>query len=347
MTTLPKTFFKNPFWKACTKHSCIASSITVYRNFANHQFPGKQTLQEQKKIIDIITKNLPNINFLPAENLSSTEKKFLFEHFLCLDAFQNVEKGQGFLLNDENNFLGIVGVNNHLQLQYICPSENLLDLWKAVSKIETAVEQNHPYAFSSQFGYLTNDPHYCGTGLQAHIYLHIPALIHTKSFLDITPSLKENNCSFSGLDGLYNEFIGNIVIIRNLYKTGYSEETILHSLQTQAKKIVEAEEKIRAEIKKNLNINIQDLIKRSLSLLQNVLQLQIKETLNALSAIKLGVHLGWIQGICKNTLHSLFFQCRHGHLCLLAPNTNYDNDTLAQKRASFVREKLAKGFYAI
>ena len=43
-------------------------------------------------------------------------------------------------------------------------------------QIDKAIEAKYPYAFDERFGYLTACPTNVGTGLQASVMLHLPAL---------------------------------------------------------------------------------------------------------------------------------------------------------------------------
>src|SRR6185436_6805545 len=118
-------------------------------------------------LADALQKNLKSSAYFPADKLSPLDKEFIFEHFLCLESFQNADKGQGFFLDETGHFLAQANLKNHLQLQLINTSGDILTAWADLVKIETEIGKTLSYAFSPKFGYLTSDPTLCGTALQA------------------------------------------------------------------------------------------------------------------------------------------------------------------------------------
>ena len=52
---------------------------------------------------------------------------------------------------------------------------------------------------------------------------------------------KEEEILTSGMTGVMGDFLGDIVVLRNRYTLGLSEETILHSLQMTAMRLIGAE----------------------------------------------------------------------------------------------------------
>ena len=51
------------------------------------------------------------------------------------------------------------------------------------------LEQELPYAFDEEFGYLTSCPSNTGTGMRASVMMHLPALTITKQIERIIPAI--------------------------------------------------------------------------------------------------------------------------------------------------------------
>jgi protein arginine kinase len=86
--------------------------------------------------------------------------------------------------------------------------------------------------------------------------------------------------------------------------------------------------------------DVTDQISRAFGLLLHSYQLQTKETINALSLLKLGLSLGMISGITPQQIHALFFLCRRPHLAKLAKVPSTDPQELAHERAAFLHKEL-------
>lgn len=346
MVDLPASLLQHTPWERDKNPIWLATSLILLRNLNKFKFPPKLSEKETPQTLNPIEKilktssELKNPIFLPAEELSSLDKEFLFEHFLCFESFQNAVKGQGFIVDESGGFLAFLNLKNHLQLQLMDSDTNLEGSWARLSKIESDVSKTLDFAFSPKFGYLTSDPTQCGTGLIAISYLHLPALIHTEQLHDTLAKQKDEDLTAMGLEGSLNELVGDLLVLRNHYTLGLSEENIIHALQATTMKLMASEKAIRAHLKTGNNSVIKDQISRAYGLLVHSYQLQTKEALNALSLVKLGIDLGWITEIPSSKLNDIFFKCRRAHLAHVLNEKTIDTQDIARKRAEFIHQQL-------
>ena len=86
---------------------------------------------------------------------------------------------------------------------------------------------------------------------------------------------------------------------------------------------------------------MKDHVSRAFGLLRHSYQLQTNEAMDALSLLKLGVELGWIEGITSAKVNALLFQCRRAHLQYTIQDTEtIDLQAIAHKRAEFLHQQL-------
>jgi len=342
MSTLPSSVVDHTLWEEDKNPIWLGSSLLLQRNFARYKFPPKLSESEMTHVSALLSealqKNIKESTYFPADKLSPLDKEFIFEHFLCLESFQNADKGQGFLIN--GLFLAQLNLKNHLQLQLIDTSPDLLTAWSQLVKLETAIGKTLDYAFSPKFGYLTSDPTLCGTALQALLFLHIPALHHSGQLHEVLGKQTEDDIMTMGLEGALDDLVGDFLILKNRYTLGVTEESLLHALQNTAMKLLSAEKALRIHLKESGNSAMKDLVSRAYGLLVHSYQLQTKEALNGLSLIKLGLDLGWISGITSQALNTLFFKCRHAHLAHLLNEKTLDSQDMPHKRAEFIHKSL-------
>ncbi len=214
-------------------------------------------------------------------------------------------------------------------------------MWNSLNEIDTAISSSVEFSFSPKFGYLTSDPGFCGTGLSVQAFLHLPALIHTQQLGETLAKLKEEEVTVSGMGGNLEELVGDIVVIRNSFTLGMTEEAILQSIHSMSMKLMAVEKTLRTHLQTESNAEIKDQVSRSFGLLLHSYQLQTKEALGALSLMKLGLHLDWIEGITDAKLNTLFFQCRRAHLLhSLNELSLTDSQEIARKRAEFLHKNM-------
>jgi protein arginine kinase len=137
-----------------------------------------------------------------------------------------------------------------------------------------------------------------------------------------------------------DELIGDFLILKNNYTLGLTEESILRDLHLTATKLILAEQTQRLRYKESASAEAKDAMARAYGLLMHSYQLQTKETLQAISQIKLGVNLGWIQGIQDEEVNEIFFRCRRAHLQQVNKEPPLDKKELAHARAAYLHEKL-------
>ena len=324
---------------------CQATSLCLYRNFAKFQFPGKLDTGQRQQLVNILENILLKAQALQspscyhAEDLSPQSKEFLYEYFLGSQAFQQAHAGEAFVLDASKNFLGLLNIHEHLQLNIVKTGLQIDQAWQPLATIESEIGSQLDYAFSANFGFLTSQARYCGTALKASIFLQIPALIATMGMEELIDlHTKTAGLRLEGIQGeLDKPLIGSILILKNNWTLGISEEDILQELQSNATKLAMAEQSARKDLKAQPNIEIQDSVARSLGLLSHSKCLDTIESLNALSLLSLGVSTGWIQNLQQATLDQAFIGCHRAHL---ASHPSKANMELSAQRAQYLQKHL-------
>lgn len=348
LVSLPNTIIHHTPWEAQSNPIWPASSFSLYRNIASYPFSGKLNQSQTSQLLQILQSILTTVpilqtpTYLPAESLSPQEKEFLSEHFLCQEGWQNACKGQAFIVDASAHFLAVCNVKEHLLLEWMDCKGSWKEAWQFLNQVETALGEKIDYAFSPQFGYLTSNPSLCGTALVVHCYLHLPALIFSETLFDELNASAENSVQASSLIGESKDFMGDLVILKNAYTLGVAEESILQTLHAVATQLVLAEKNIRLLYSKNPPMELKDKISRAYGLLLHSCQLEAKEAFDALSQIKLGIDLGWIQGMNDAEINELFFRCRRAHLLQSQEKTFFSPRELAEARSLYLHQKLQK-----
>jgi protein arginine kinase len=325
-----------------------ASNFSLYRNIAGYPFSEKLNEHQSSQLVQILKSVLAKIPaleqpiYLPAQALSSQEKEFLCEHFLCQTRWPNASKGQAFVFDASAQFLAVCNAKEHLLLEWIDFGGSWQQTWELLNQVERALGEKIEYAFSSKFGYLTSDPCLCGTALVVYCYLHLPALIFSGTLFDVLQNLDTKNVEVISVLGEHQNFMGDLLILKNSYTLGVTEDSILQSLHAAANQLVLAEKNTRAGYRKDLPIELKDKISRAYGLLLHSCQLDAKEAFDALSQIKLGTDLGCIRGMSDAEMNALFFGCRRAHLLQTQETFFLPPKDLAKARSLYLHQKLQK-----
>ena len=284
-------------------------------------------------------KSIPNSTFVSAKTVLPTEKELIYEHFLAPEIFQQALNGEGFIWEDQGEFLATINIHNHIQFQMLDCKQELEKAWTKLTRIETEFGKFLNYAFSAKFGFLTAHPHNCGTGLSIRIFLQIPALLHSTNNESFLETHKDPNINYSGIQGDPKELIGDILVLENNYSLGLSEEDIIRQLHNKATQIIVEEKGLRNTLQNDPNTLMRDKVSRAFGLLKHSIQLETPEALEALSLCKLGIALEWMSGISINEINQIFLNCRRGHLIKLCKK-DIPFEEIPQYRAEYIQNAL-------
>ena len=311
---------QNKPWANIDNNIWIASTVSLSRNIEKFKFPGKLSEDRKKQIITLIDKDpfkldgLEKPKLIKADEITPIEKEYLSEHFLTQHGFLQTGSGDGFILDETGEFLGVLNLVDHLFFLLIDWHGELESAWERLVKIEMEMGKTFKYSFSTKYGFLTAEPTECGTAMLASVFLQVPGMIHIGTIDEFLEKNADDSISVTGIHGSPTDVIGDVLVIQNNYTLGVTEESILSSLRTITHKILAEETAVRLQIKKNGNPEIKDKVSRAYAILSHSYQIEAIEALNAISLLKLGLEMEWITGVTMADLNRLFFNCRRGHL---------------------------------
>ncbi|MEM1282343.1 MAG: protein arginine kinase [Chlamydiota bacterium] len=337
-------YLKNP-WENNSNQVWLSSTLSIFRNIDKFNFPSKLNTDKQKTIINLAStpllnyQKLSNPSLIHAEEMDPLDKEYLTEHFLSSEGFYQAHAGEAFVIDRTGKFLATINIHDHLRLTIMDSTGEIENRWNELVELETTLGESLKYSFSQRFGFLTSDPTTCGTGIEITVYLQLPALIHSEVIDDTLSRLVDENVTISGLHGSPTEVIGDILMIKNNYTLGTTDEKTLTTIENVTTKLVVKENSQRAKLKSSDDSEIKDRVSRAFGILMHSYQIDAVEALNALSLIKLGVDLNWITGTSIEELNMLFFNCRRAHL-IYQFEKNITQEELLHKRAEYIHNFL-------
>ena len=335
---------ENSFWKK--NHSPIwsASSFLIRRNLAQDFFPKQISREDSFKVLEVLKESLLNLSilrdpfFLDLNHLTAKEKDFLMERFLTTLDRSNVGDQSGCVLDRSGTFLAMINGDDHLTLYSIASDLEWKAVWEKLCLVETSLAKDHSFAYSNQFGYLTSSLSHLGTALITQAFLHLPCLIALNQIdrnLGEFLSKEVQAYGFLGTD----DFVGHMMIIQNRFTLGLSEQDILKEVHQTATKLLSEEKQARVKLKAKPNALILDKVSRSIGLLKHAYQIDTKEALSAISFVKLGMDLGWVQRVKQQEIDALFFELGRGYL-VITSKKELSQKQVFQKRADYLKKVL-------
>ena len=328
----------------------LSTRIRLARNLQGFRFGAHADAADRASVLRLAgeaaahTDALRTASTLVLPELSAGTRQLLIErHLVSRELVAGAGSGPAsdaaIILGEAEPLSVMVNEEDHLRLQSFLGGFRLRDAWRSIDRLDDAMGAHLPYAFHSEFGYLTSCPTNVGTGLRASVLMHLPGLVLTQEIGKVLQGISQVGLTFRGLYGEGSEVVGNFFQISNQTTLGKSEEDLIDHLQRIVQKVVQYEADARAVLLRDAPTVIEDKVWRAYGLLRHARSTSFEEVMNLLSGVRLGVGLKLIENLSVYTLNRImiFSQAAHLQHAAEAPLPDGEADV---RRASFVRTEL-------
>ncbi|MDD5658595.1 MAG: hypothetical protein PHR39_01105 [Actinomycetota bacterium] len=334
----------------------LNSCISLFRNISGYKFNVVADKMDKESILNLVLEAksqislLNNFNFYYLRDIPRLQRQLLIDQKVILSKSTQKISGKAVILNsklvDKNKLTAItVNEDEHIKIECKMPGNNIAGCYKEVLKFEKKLEKKLSFSFNQTLGYLTSNPSLIGTGLKASIVAHMPSMVISTKIVDFIKNLNQVGFGVNSFLGEGNEIIGNLFQISNLMTLGKNEESIIEELIAISKNVMEEEEKAKTELKKSLNLSIEDSVYRSYGMIKYAKILSFEESLELLSILRFGLDLGIIDEIVKFDFFELMNMISDSNIEInYIKNKKASLDEIDFIRACIIREKIFKEY---
>jgi protein arginine kinase len=324
----------------------VSTRIRLARNLAGATFTTRATPHQKAETEARAREALAGLDlaaplaYVNVAGLAAIDRQFLVERQLISRELAGVLEGpRGVAFDDREAISIMVNEEDQLRVQSMRSGLDLDTAWDSIDQIDDLIESRLEYAFSDDFGYLTACPTNVGTGMRASVMLHLPALAMTKQIEKAFKALQKINLVVRGLYGEGSRALGDFFQISNQVTLGKSEVASLNDIRSVIQEIIKYERMARSTLMREARQNVHDKVARALGTLQSATMMTSEETMELLSAVRLGVHLKLIGDLSPVTVNELFIYTQPAHLQKLVGEP-LDGEARNAARARFLRTRL-------
>lgn len=325
----------------------ISSRVRLARDIKGAAFPGWAGENESIKIcsdLKGIFEKLPsftNVSFFEMDQLSNIDKQVLLERNLISSELAKKGKGSALVVVENQHIAAMINEEDHLRLQAVRPGLHLKSIWKTIDSIDSELENEIDFAFSSKLGYLTSCPSNVGTGLRASVMMHLLGMKITGELDAALNGLSRIGLAVRGILGEGTKSFGSIFQVSNQSTLGMAELDIVKNLDNLVRELVGHEQNARARLQESKHSYLLDHVSRAFAVLTHAYLLSSGESIDMLSALRLGVDVGLVKNLTVSKISEIMLVTQPGHLQKQAGQTMTEEER-DYLRASVVRNKLAK-----
>ncbi|CDZ74394.1 putative ATP:guanido phosphotransferase domain protein [Peptoniphilus sp. ING2-D1G] len=291
----------------------LYNELKLSRNVSGLNFPSKIDNESAERILTKLDYILSKKEFKlkRTRDLSSLEKLQLYEDCVLNASILKHEHFSAVFI-DENDLVVRVNGDNHIEIYKSTKEKNLPDIFEQINEVDDYIDDNIKYAFREDFGYLNSNPNYCGNGLVAEVYLHLPAINYfgRNSLMNTLNRLGYNISSLN----MGDKAVGSIYKLSLDRTIGIDEKEYLSKLINISNEIEDMEEQNRKKLYLDEIIDLEDLVNRAFGILRNSRVIDELEMIDKMSDLFLGIELSILKPKEKLDLIDSIKQFKNGHL---------------------------------
>lgn len=325
----------------------LSSRIRLARNFAGFPFVGRSRREDRRHVLHLARHNImegdlvPQVLWVDLNEVSELERAVLVERHLISKQHSKGDEPRAVAVSHPDERLSImVNEEDHLRIQVIRGGLDLTGAFTQIDEVDDKIEAASDYAFSPRFGYLTACPTNVGTGIRVSVMLHLPGLKLSGELEKVKRAAKGMSLAVRGFYGEGSEAVGDFFQLSNQTTLGKREEDLLDEFERQiVPRVVEYERLARRSLLEKRRVILEDRVQRSLGTLRHARLLKSEEALEMLSFVRLGIHMGIIEGLDAAVVNSLILLTQPAHLQKLAKKPMEQSERRIE-RATVVRKHL-------
>ncbi|MBM4142363.1 MAG: protein arginine kinase [Lentisphaerae bacterium] len=298
----------------------VSSRARLARNIRDVAFPDWAGEEERLRVwseMRGVLAGMPGLAdalILDMGELAPVDRAVLRERHLASLDLTEKGAGSGLVVSQSERIAVMVNEEDHLRLQAITPGMELLEMWRELDALDTALEERVEYAYHPELGYLTACPTNVGTGLRGSVMLHLAGLALMNEVEAVIKGLNRMGYEVRGLLGEGSEASGNMYQISNRVTLGQNEEDTVRGIIAMAEEVVRHETNARLRLMEGRRVNVLDHVGRAYGILSHARVLSSGEAVHLLSALRLGVDFGLVENLTPASINDAMLLTQPGHL---------------------------------
>jgi len=325
----------------------ISSRVRLARNLAGYPFVNRADETQLREVHQRCRQQITDaglvseIIWVNLRGSDPLDRQLLVErHLISRQHARSKGSAPAVAICPDETFSIMINEEDHLRIQVLRSGMQLREAFDHVNRVDDALEERLPFAYSRKFGYLTACPTNVGTGIRVSVMLHLPALKMTGEIEKVKRATRDMHLAVRGMFGEGSDAHGDLYQISNQSTLGRSEAEILADFQsTVVPQIIAYEQQARNALMRQRPAVLEDKIWRAWALLTNARMIGSDEVLSLLSHVRLGINLGRIQTVDISVVNELLLLTQSAHLQRYV-GSELDQAARREARASLIRKRL-------
>lgn len=324
----------------------ICTRARLARNLQGFPFSPCLKEGEARELFDFVMGRLKQpgmpepVTGVDLDTIDELERTVLVERHLISRELASSKRARGVAIDKDESVAIMVNEEDHLRIQVFAPGLQTEAVWQRTERLDDALIQRLPMAWSEEFGFLTSCPTNTGTGLRLSVMLHLPGLVWSEDIERATNVAQKIHLAVRGLYGEGSRALGDFYQVSNQVTLGRDEKQIQSDVFLAVGRMVQWEREVReALLRGAARTKTLDRIHRALGTLERAQILTSEEALGCLSALRFGVEEELLPDLAVADINRALLLSQPGHL-QRHTKERLQPDERDQRRAQLLREVL-------
>lgn len=298
----------------------LSSRIRIARNLAGYRFPVAIKSDDAESVLSLVfdafnhLEGADRFQMVRMSGVDGTGRKILAERGVIEPGFGS-DPWRGVIIRNDGILSAAINMEDHIRVAAFAPGSALFPLGELVGETDRALERHLQFSASSGFGYLTSSLMSVGSGMKASVLVCLPGL-----------------CLNGLIDRVIREYLAQGFVVRGYYTSGGesslgclfqlsngssaagdSGSQILQMEQATAK-LVELERRSRQDLLATNPTSVEDSVFRAIVAAKYARFIPLREAIDLIQRIKLGLSLGFIAGVADRDLTALLYRVQTAHI---------------------------------
>jgi Arginine kinase len=298
----------------------VSSRVRLARNLSGFPFPVAIKSDDAESVLSLIFDSFNHLEdpdhyqMVRMADIDLQGRKILAERGVIEPGAGN-DPWRGVVLRNDGILSATINMEDHLALASFRPGLNLFACAKTAFDIDDEMQKHIQFSALSGFGYLTSNLFCAGSGLTISVLACLPALC-MNGLLDRV--IREYLAQGFSIHGYYGSdegsSLGCLYQLSNGSASAGDPESQLRAMEQTAGKLVELERKSRKDLIGSMPTTVEDAVFRALVAAKYARFISLREAVDLIKRIKLGLNLGLVTGLENRDLSALLYRIQSAHI---------------------------------
>ena len=307
----------------------LSSRVRIVRNLKDYRFPpmlGKDDAEAVYQTVVSAFQRLPaadGLHPIRLDTLDSIAKK-IFEERNIIPANLERNFGTGVIVRDDGILSATVNVKDHIRLSAFYAGFELQKCFTLGKNIIDTLAETLEFSAVQDFGYLSSDVMSIGSGIKCSVLCSLPGYSLSNKIQGKIEALTKRNFEVHAYYAQNTKrLLGYLYLISTKSAAGYTDEVQISMILSAIRELINEERDLRDSLVNAQRWRIQDDVIKAFSIAKNAYLLDVKDTIDLVFKIKLGINLGFIEGLSSEACLALLYQTQTAHIAFLMLNGTF------------------------